>query len=80
MSSSWWPQWLSGSFPSLPSIGLPSNLQAKFLSFVLRRSLGRFLRPGQLDAERIDSQIGSGYVQVTKLELDEHVSIYLPHC
>jgi autophagy-related protein 2 len=61
--------------PSLPTLGisLPSNLQAKFLSFALRRSIGRFVRPGQLEAERIDSQIGSGYVKVDNLELDHDV-------
>ncbi|KAJ3562000.1 hypothetical protein NP233_g9845 [Leucocoprinus birnbaumii] len=34
------------------------------------RTLGHFLKPGQLDVGQIDSQIGSGFVQVKDLELD----------
>ncbi|OCH92227.1 hypothetical protein OBBRIDRAFT_869049 [Obba rivulosa] len=66
---SWWsPSWL----PALPSIdfSLPSGIQRRFISFALRRSLGHLLKPGQLEAQQVDSQIGSGYVQVRDLELD----------
>ncbi|EGN93260.1 putative peripheral membrane protein required for the formation of cytosolic vesicles [Serpula lacrymans var. lacrymans S7.3] len=66
--SSWYPSW----FSSLPSLdfSLPSSIQSRFIAFVLKKSLGRFLKPGQLDAYQIDSQIGSGYVNVKDLELD----------
>ncbi|KZV69486.1 hypothetical protein PENSPDRAFT_481043 [Peniophora sp. CONT] len=67
---SWWrPSW-----PSFPNFdfALPSNLQRRFISFLLKRSLGPFLKPGQLDVEQIDSQIGSGYLQVKDLEIDEN--------
>ncbi|GJE87153.1 autophagy-related protein 2 [Phanerochaete sordida] len=66
---SWWtPSW----FPTLPSIefSLPSSIQKRFFSFGLRRVLGHFLKPGQLDTQQIDSQIGSGFVQVRDVELD----------
>ncbi|KAI0054145.1 hypothetical protein FA95DRAFT_1585813 [Auriscalpium vulgare] len=64
----WWnPSWLS--LPSL-DIPLPSAIQRRFISFILKRSLGHLLKPGQLDVQQIDSQIGSGYVQVRDLELD----------
>ncbi|RDB21446.1 Autophagy-related protein 2 [Hypsizygus marmoreus] len=68
--SSWYSSWL----PGLPSINLalPSSLQGRFISFVLKKSLGHFLRPGQLDSRQIDSQIGSGFVQVNDLELDNN--------
>ncbi|KAE9409647.1 hypothetical protein BT96DRAFT_953466 [Gymnopus androsaceus JB14] len=68
---SWFPSWL----PSLPSINyftVPSGIQRRFISFILKRSLGHFLKPGQLDVEQIDSQIGSGYVQVNDLQLDSN--------
>lgn len=68
---SWWaPSWLS-----LPSVdfSLPSGIQGRFISFILKRTLGHFLKPGQLDVQQIDSQIGSGYVQVRDLELDYDV-------
>ncbi|GLB34893.1 putative autophagy-related protein 2 CAD motif containing protein [Lyophyllum shimeji] len=66
------PPWYSSWLPGLPSINfaLPSSLQGRFISFVLKKSLGHFLRPGQLDSKQIDSQIGSGFVQVNDLELD----------
>ncbi|KDQ33527.1 hypothetical protein PLEOSDRAFT_22057 [Pleurotus ostreatus PC15] len=66
--ASWFTSWL----PSLPTIdfSLPSTIQRRFISFVLKRTLGHFLRPGQLDVHQIDSQIGSGHVQVNNLELD----------
>ncbi|KAF9265490.1 hypothetical protein L218DRAFT_860278 [Marasmius fiardii PR-910] len=66
---SWLPSWL----PSLPSsdyFSLPSSIQGRFISFILKRSLGHFLKPGQLDPQQIDSQVGSGYIQVNDLELD----------
>ena len=74
MASEWFSSWL----PGLPSIGfsLPSGLQGRFISFVLKKSLGHFLKPGQLDSRQIDTQIGSGYVQVNDLELDTEVRLH----
>ncbi|OBZ75363.1 Autophagy-related protein 2 [Grifola frondosa] len=66
---SWWsPSWL----PALPSIdfSLPSGIQRRFISFALRKFLGHLLKPGQLDTQQVDAQIGSGYVQVRDLELN----------
>lgn len=66
---SWWtPSWL----PTLPSIdfSLPSSIQKRFFSFALRKALGHLLKPGQLETQQIDSQIGSGFVQVRDVELD----------
>ncbi|KAJ8078907.1 autophagy- protein 2 [Marasmius tenuissimus] len=68
--------WLSSWLPSLPStdyFSLPSSIQGRFISFILKRSLGHFLKPGQLDPQQIDSQVGSGYIQVNNLELDARV-------
>ncbi|KAJ7430701.1 hypothetical protein B0H11DRAFT_2134571 [Mycena galericulata] len=60
--------WLPG-LPSL-SFALPTSIQRRFISFVLKKSLGHLLKPGQLDIDQIDSQIGSGYVQVNNVQLD----------
>ncbi len=71
---SWWStSWL----PSIPSIdfSLPSGIQKRFISFTLRRTLGHLLKPGQLDIQQVDSQIGSGYVQIRDVELDNDVSL-----
>ncbi|KAF5377015.1 hypothetical protein D9757_007710 [Collybiopsis confluens] len=62
-------------FPSLPTFNyltIPSSVQRRFISFLLRRSLGHLLKPGQLDVQQIDSQIGSGFVQVNDLQLDNN--------
>lgn len=69
---SWFASWL----PSIPSLNLyiPTGIQARFVSFFLKKLLGRFVKPGQLDTSQIDSQIGSGYVQINDLELDPSVS------
>ena len=71
--SPWNFSWL----PSLPSIDftLPSSIQRRFISFVLQNLLGNLVKPGQLDANQIDSQIGSGFVQVRDLELDNEVRL-----
>jgi len=76
---SWWsPSWL----PNLPSfdLSLPAGLQRHFLSYVLDKFLGHFVKNGQFDARSIDSQIGSGYVQVKDLELNPtvHTSRFQP--
>ncbi|KAI0780919.1 hypothetical protein BD413DRAFT_660017 [Trametes elegans] len=65
--------WSLSWLPSLPSIdlSLPSGIQKRFISFALRQSLGHLLKPGQLDVQQVDSQIGSGYVQVRDLELND---------
>ncbi|KAG6876556.1 hypothetical protein C0993_002318 [Termitomyces sp. T159_Od127] len=65
--------WFSSWFPSLPdlNISLPSSLQGRFISFMLKKSLGQFLKPGQLDFHQIDSKIGSDFVQINDLQLDD---------
>jgi len=72
---SWFLSWL----PGLPSIdfALPSSIQRRFISFALKKSLGRILRPGQLEVHQLDSQIESGYVQLKDLELDSEVRLFL---
>ncbi len=69
--SSWLRTWL----PALPSIdlSLPISIQRRFLSFALRQALGHLLKPGQLDTQQVDAQIGSGFVQVRDVELDNEV-------
>ncbi|PCH37996.1 hypothetical protein WOLCODRAFT_87760 [Wolfiporia cocos MD-104 SS10] len=69
--SSWLNSWLPLSLPSI-DLPLPSSIQRRFISFALKRSLGHLLKPGQLDVQQINSQIGSGYVQVRDLELDNN--------
>jgi autophagy-related protein 2 len=60
------------SLPFLPSISLPTNIQQRFLSYGLKRALGRFFRSG-LDEDKIQSQIGEGKVEIEGLIVDEEV-------
>ena len=72
----WLPAFLSWPFTlaSLPSISLPANIQRRFLSYVLKRSLGKFVKAGGLDVDRIQAQISEGWIEVEGLELDTEVS------
>jgi autophagy-related protein 2 len=65
--------------PSLPSISLPANIQRRFLSYVLKRALGRFFRSG-LDVDKIQSQISEGRVEIEGLVVDENVSLVYCQC
>jgi len=61
-------------FPwSIPSVAIPASIQSRFLSFALKRSIGHLVKPGQLDPEQIEAQIGSGFVEVKDIQLDEEV-------
>lgn len=62
----------------LPTLSIPANIQRRFISFVLRRSLGRFVRPGQLDDHQVDSQIGNGSIEISQIELSDEVSDTFP--
>jgi autophagy-related protein 2 len=64
--------------PSLPSISLPANIQKRFLSYVLKKALGRFVKAGGLDVERIQAQVSEGWVEIEGLELDIEVSDATP--
>jgi autophagy-related protein 2 len=68
---------LSFSLPtiSLPAIPLPANFQRSFLSYLLRRTLGHLLKPGQLDINQIEAQVGGGRVEIKDVEFDPDVSL-----
>ncbi|KAF8964063.1 hypothetical protein BDZ97DRAFT_2058708 [Flammula alnicola] len=56
----------------------PNQYSGPISLLYLKKSLGHLLKPGQLDYHQIDSQIGSGYVQVNDLELNsETINGYL---
>lgn len=66
--SSWYSSWL----PTV-DLSLPSVIQRRFISFLLRKFVGHLLKPGQLDVRQIETQIGSGELRITDLELDDQV-------
>ena len=73
----WIPTFLTLPFslPSLPSISLPASIQRRFLSYVLKRALGRFVKAGGLDVDRIQAQLGEGWVEIEGLEVDTEVRV-----
>ncbi|OXG22622.1 hypothetical protein C366_00940 [Cryptococcus neoformans Tu401-1] len=65
--------------PSLPTISLPANIQRRFLSYVLKRTLGRFVSHQALDAERIQAQVSEGWVEIENLEIEcSEINSYIP--
>lgn len=56
-----------------PLIPLPSNLQQRLVSFLLRKTLGGIVKGG-LDSERIEADIRDGTFAINKVEIDQHVS------
>lgn len=74
---SWLPFKLAMPSFTMPMLSLPTAIQRRFISFLLKRSLGHLVKPGQLDIHQIDSQIGNGYVEVKDLELDPDVRALL---
>ncbi|ORY21591.1 hypothetical protein BCR39DRAFT_553281 [Naematelia encephala] len=69
----------SWTLPYIPTISLPANIQRRFLSYVLKRALGRFVKAGGLDVERIQAQISEGWVEIEGLEVNtEEVNSLLP--
>lgn len=68
---------LASLLPPLPNLSFPSlpqNLQRRLLSFLLRKSIGGFVRGG-LDAEAIEADLGKGSVRVQGLELESDVRV-----
>ncbi|SGY39460.1 BQ5605_C003g02224 [Microbotryum silenes-dioicae] len=57
------------SWSSLPLPSLPAKLQHRLLAFLLRRSIGTFVK-GQFDDESIEADLGNGLVKLQALELD----------
>lgn len=59
----------------IPSVAIPASIQSRFLSFALKRSIGHLVKPGQLDPHQIEAQLGSGFVEVKDVQLDQDVGI-----
>jgi hypothetical protein len=55
-----------------PSLSLPSNVQNRVLSYILRRAVGRFVKAG-LDVDEVQAQLAQGAVELDGLELDPQV-------
>ncbi len=69
--------WAVPPLPALPSflnLSLPPNIQKRFVSYLLKRSLGKFVKGSGLDVESVEGQISEGRLTLEKLELDVDVS------
>lgn len=70
------------SLSSLPQIPIPQNLQNKLLSFLLQKSLGKYLKTtdgkeGGLDSKIIETDLSKGEVKILGLELSKEVCLFL---
>jgi hypothetical protein len=72
----------SFAFPTLPSISvpdigsyLPENIQKRLVSYLLQRTLGRFVKKDGLQLERIEAEINQGRIRLEGLQIDVEVNI-----
>jgi autophagy-related protein 2 len=59
----------------LPNLFLPENIQQKLVSFVLRRTLGKFVQHDGLLGDKVETQVASGRIAFGRLELDQQVCL-----
>lgn len=62
----------------LPTLSLPENIQQKLVSFVLRRTLGRFVQHEGLLGDKVETQVATGRIAFGRLELDPSVRLRTP--
>ncbi|KAJ9105319.1 hypothetical protein QFC21_001687 [Naganishia friedmannii] len=73
-------------FPTFPSISvpdigsyLPENIQKRLVSYLLQRTLGKFVQKDGLQLERIEAEIKQGRIRLEGLQIDvESVNAILP--
>ncbi|KAJ9120841.1 hypothetical protein QFC22_002775 [Naganishia vaughanmartiniae] len=66
---------------SVPDIGsyLPENIQKRLVSYLLQRTLGKFVKKDGLQLERIEAEINQGRIRLEGLQIDvESVNATLP--
>ncbi|KAJ9095753.1 hypothetical protein QFC19_007466 [Naganishia cerealis] len=66
---------------SVPTIGsyLPENIQKRLVSYLLQRTLGKFVAKDGLQLERIEAEINQGWIRLEGLQIDvESVNAILP--
>ncbi len=63
------PAWLKLSLPTIPLSlpSLPSNIERRLVSYLLKSSLGHFVTLDSFSDDQIDSQIASGSIEITSL-------------
>jgi autophagy-related protein 2 len=59
----------------LPALSLPENIQQRLVSFVLRRTLGRFVRHDGLLGDKVETQVATGRIAFGHLALDSDVRL-----
>lgn len=56
---------------SLPSWTTTANLQKRLFKYLIKRTVGQFLQPTELDDENLDIQLSSGHLSLKNLELSQ---------
>ena len=72
LSSFAFPAW-----SSIPSIGsyIPENIQKRLVSYLLQRTLGKFVKQDGLQLEGIEAAINQGRVRLEGLQIDTEVRL-----
>ncbi|KAH8920952.1 hypothetical protein BT69DRAFT_1283572 [Atractiella rhizophila] len=63
------------SFPSL----LSTHLQRRFLSFLLKRALGKLVKGGEIEMDKVEADLGKGRVAVRDLEIEVGGELFTKH-
>ena len=60
---------------SFPKWGGPNSLQKRLIKFLLRRTVGQFLREEEINLDDLDVQLSSGCFELRNVALNEDVSV-----
>lgn len=72
LSSFTFPAWSSIPVPSIGSY-IPENIQKRLVSYLLQRTLGKFVKQDGLQLEGIEAAINQGRISLTGLQIDTEV-------
>jgi autophagy-related protein 2 len=58
---------------SLPSLSLPTSIQNKLVSYLLKRFLGSVIKGGEIDLEKVEMDLKNGRVEIRDVEVESEV-------
>lgn len=74
LSSFAFPAWSSIPLPSIGSY-VPENIQKRLVSYLLQRTLGKFVKQDGLQLDGIEAAINQGRVKLEGLQIDTEVRL-----
>lgn len=64
-----WAQWLGQGAMAAARFTLPQTIQKRLLKFILKRTVGHFLRSDALDDQQLSIEVSDGRLQLTDVDL-----------